>query len=61
MRKEIKPHQPVHATLTLPGSKSYTHRALVAASLAVGDIMLFNALKAEDTELSGPGGRRCPA
>lgn len=42
----------VVATLTLPGSKSYTHRALIAASLAQGESVLANALKAEDTELT---------
>ncbi len=52
MVKEIKPIGPVQATLTLPGSKSYTHRALMAAALAAGDSVLTNALKAEDTELT---------
>ncbi len=52
MEKAIKPCQPVHASLTLPGSKSYTHRALVAASLADGESVLSNALRAEDTELT---------
>jgi 3-phosphoshikimate 1-carboxyvinyltransferase len=52
MGKEIKPCQPVEATLTLPGSKSYTHRALMAAALAAGESILTNALKAEDTELT---------
>lgn len=52
MEKIIKPCQSVQATLTLPGSKSYTHRALVAAALASGDSILSNALKAEDTELT---------
>jgi 3-phosphoshikimate 1-carboxyvinyltransferase len=42
----------VEAVLILPGSKSYTHRALVAAGLAAGDSILTNALKAEDTELT---------
>jgi len=42
----------VEATLTLPGSKSYTHRALVAAALAQGESILSNALQAEDTELT---------
>ena len=50
--QEIKPCQPVHATLTLPGSKSYTHRALMAAALAAGESVLTNALTAEDTELT---------
>jgi 3-phosphoshikimate 1-carboxyvinyltransferase len=52
MRKAIQPHQPVQAVLSLPGSKSYTHRALVAASLATGESLLSNALMAEDTELT---------
>ncbi len=52
MVKEIKPCDPVQATLSLPGSKSYTHRALVAASLAAGESRLSNPLKAEDTELT---------
>jgi 3-phosphoshikimate 1-carboxyvinyltransferase len=42
----------VSATLTLPGSKSYTHRALMAAALAAGESVLTNALAAEDTELT---------
>ena len=52
MTQEIKPVDKVHATLTLPGSKSYTHRALVAASLAEGESHLTNALDAEDTRLT---------
>jgi 3-phosphoshikimate 1-carboxyvinyltransferase len=50
--KEIHPHDRVDATLTLPGSKSYTHRALMAAALASGESILTNALAAEDTELT---------
>ena len=52
MKKAIKPAQPVRTIFSLPGSKSYTHRALVAASLAGGESLLSNALKAEDTELT---------
>jgi 3-phosphoshikimate 1-carboxyvinyltransferase len=52
LKKEIHPHDRVDATLTLPGSKSYTHRALMAAALAVGESVLINALAAEDTELT---------
>jgi 3-phosphoshikimate 1-carboxyvinyltransferase len=52
MVKEIQPRGRIEATLTLPGSKSYTHRALVAASLAWGESILTNALRAEDTELT---------
>lgn len=42
----------IEAILTLPGSKSYTHRALIAAALAPGESLLANALKAEDTEVT---------
>ena len=52
MERAIKPCPPVHASLTLPGSKSYTHRALVAAALANGESLLSNALEAEDTEIT---------
>ena len=52
MAQEITPCQQVQATLTLPGSKSYTHRALMAAALAAGESVLTNALAAEDTELT---------
>ncbi len=52
MIRKINPLDQVQATLTLPGSKSYTHRALVAAALAAGESRLTNALRAEDTELT---------
>jgi 3-phosphoshikimate 1-carboxyvinyltransferase len=52
MGKEIILCRHVQATLTLPGSKSYTHRALMAAALAAGESVLTNALAAEDTELT---------
>ena len=52
MAQEITPCRQVAATLTLPGSKSYTHRALMAAALAGGESVLTNALAAEDTELT---------
>ncbi len=52
MPQEIKPIDQIQATLTLPGSKSYTHRALVAASLAPGDSLLHNPLDAEDTRFT---------
>ncbi len=47
--KEIKPLARVNATVQVPGSKSFTQRALVAASLAEGKSLLRNALIAEDT------------
>ncbi len=42
---------PVDATVGLPGSKSITNRALVAAALADGNSLLTGALLAEDTRL----------
>jgi 3-phosphoshikimate 1-carboxyvinyltransferase len=41
---------PPHATLTLPGSKSLTNRALVCAALAEGTSELRHPLQADDTE-----------
>jgi 3-phosphoshikimate 1-carboxyvinyltransferase len=61
MTQEIKPCQQVQATLTLPGSKSYTHRALMAAALASGESLLTNALAAEDTELTAAALRQLGA
>ena len=37
------------ATVSIPGSKSYTHRALVAAALADGQSIIENGLFCEDT------------
>ncbi len=50
--REIIPKDKIVAVLTLPGSKSYTHRALMSAALAEGESLLTNALRAEDTELT---------
>jgi 3-phosphoshikimate 1-carboxyvinyltransferase len=47
--KEIRPLERVDAELQVPGSKSYTQRALVVASLAEGKSILRNALVSEDT------------
>jgi len=46
---EIKPITNLNATVTVPGSKSYTQRALIIAALAQGKSVLQNALIAEDT------------
>jgi 3-phosphoshikimate 1-carboxyvinyltransferase len=46
---EIHPIRHLKATVSVPGSKSYTQRALVAAALAVGTSRLRNALVSEDT------------
>lgn len=49
---EIKPVGQVDTTLTVPGSKSLTQRALIAASLADGISRLVGPLASEDTEYS---------
>jgi 3-phosphoshikimate 1-carboxyvinyltransferase len=42
----------VDLTFTAPASKSYTHRALIAAALAEGKSTLFRPLESEDTRLT---------
>ena len=47
---EIQPlHNPPNATIEVPGSKSFTNRALLVASLAQGDSTLTGALFSDDT------------
>ena len=47
---EIQPIQkPINATVTVPGSKSYTNRALLVAALAEGRSRLTGALFSDDT------------
>lgn len=47
---EIEPvQQPVNATVTLPGSKSITNRAMIIAALAAGRSTLEQALFSDDT------------
>ena len=48
--KEIKPLAFTDTTLTVPGSKSLTQRALIAAALANGESILHWPLTSEDTE-----------
>lgn len=45
--------RPVHATVTVPGSKSLTNRALVLAALATrsGPSTISGALRSRDTDL----------
>jgi 3-phosphoshikimate 1-carboxyvinyltransferase len=52
---EIQPLHQCDAVVTLPGSKSYTHRALIASALAEGESILTNALRSEDTEYTAQG------
>jgi 3-phosphoshikimate 1-carboxyvinyltransferase len=48
--KAVKRIQNLDATVQIPGSKSYTQRALIIASLAEGKSFLRNPLIAEDTQ-----------
>lgn len=52
---EIKPLPKCTGVVTIPGSKSYTHRALVTSSLAEGASFIKNALKSEDTLCTAQG------
>jgi 3-phosphoshikimate 1-carboxyvinyltransferase len=47
---EIRPLGHCDGIVTIPGSKSYTHRALILSSLADGESVLIHALRCEDTE-----------
>ena len=47
--KEIKPLHSLNHTTVIPGSKSITHRAIIAAGLATGESLLQNFLNCEDT------------
>jgi len=48
----VVPSGPIAAAVSLPGSKSFTHRSLICAALAEGDSTLRGALAAEDTLLT---------
>ena len=48
--KQIKPIKGINAVISVPGSKSYTQRALVAAALANGRSVIRDALISEDIE-----------
>ena len=49
-KKRIKPLSSLDGEIVLPGSKSYTARALVIGALATGETVLRNPLFSEDTE-----------
>jgi len=49
MMKEIKPISNINTIVRMPGSKSITHRALIAAALADGESLLRSFLRCEDT------------
>ncbi len=53
---EIVPlDKPVHAEVTVPGSKSITNRALILAALSDGGVTLESALWSEDTQIMVDG------
>ena len=55
MIKEIIPRSRVEARVRVPGSKSLTHRAFIAAALARGRSRITNFLECEDTGYTAQG------
>jgi 3-phosphoshikimate 1-carboxyvinyltransferase len=51
----IQPRNSIRAQVNIPGSKSITHRALVAAGLAPGESRIANYLDCEDTRYTIQG------
>jgi 3-phosphoshikimate 1-carboxyvinyltransferase len=49
---KIQPHSPGTAHVSVPGSKSFSHRFLMAAALSDGDCIIENCLISEDTLLT---------
>lgn len=49
---EIRPVDSVAAVVRVPGSKSHTHRTLIAAGLSDGECTVINPLRSEDTGLT---------
>jgi len=49
---EIKPQKITRCEVIVPGSKSYTHRVLIAAALSDGMCIVRNALISEDTQFT---------
>ncbi len=49
---EIKPHLVQPCTVSVPGSKSYSHRMLMAAALSNGTCTVHNCLKSDDTRFT---------
>ena len=49
---KIRPQKISDKEVTVPGSKSYTHRILIAAALSDGICTIHNGLKSEDTLLT---------
>ncbi|MDI6796644.1 MAG: 3-phosphoshikimate 1-carboxyvinyltransferase [Desulfatibacillaceae bacterium] len=55
MNKIIRPISQKPGPVKVPGSKSLTHRMLVAAALAEGKSSIANALQSQDTKLTAQG------
>jgi len=49
---EIKPYRFGHCRVGVPGSKSYTHRTMIAAALSDGPCTVRNPLRSQDTLLT---------
>ena len=49
---EIQSRPVQNTTVTVPGSKSYTHRALIVSALSDGECEIQNGLDSEDTRLT---------
>ncbi len=49
---EIKQHKINNCEITVPGSKSFTHRMLIAAALSEGVSLINNGLISEDTQMT---------
>ncbi len=49
---EIKPRRLTGCSVSVPGSKSYTHRIVIAAALSDGPCVVENGLQSEDTLLT---------
>lgn len=43
-----RPDQPLHGTISVPGDKSISHRALMFAGLAIGETLISGLLEGED-------------
>lgn len=55
---DIHPVQQLDAQVSVPGSKSYSHRILIASALSDGECEITNPLLSEDTELTAGALRR---
>ena len=55
---EIHPATIFDQTVRVPGSKSYTHRALIASALSTGPCRIENGLDSDDTRLTRTGLRQ---